>query len=211
MKKMLVIALAVVLALGMIGGAFAAFSDTETSSGNTFTAGTLDLDINVLSSTCSDAGKITINEQANGLNDSVVFSNLVPGDSGKLIWTFTNTGSINGQLDVQYQGVLDYDGLNTEPEMVVEGSGITATTPGELNDSMNLSTRYLLNGVQQPYTWSGKMSICTPTWTHADSFPKPIPAHGVYVMEWTWSIPADVGNNIQGDTFTINLKMFLNQ
>jgi predicted ribosomally synthesized peptide with SipW-like signal peptide len=44
-KKFLILALAIVLALGMIGSAFAYFTDTATSSGNTFSAGTLDLKI----------------------------------------------------------------------------------------------------------------------------------------------------------------------
>ena len=43
MKKILFAVMAVVLCLGLMGAAFAYFSDTETSSGNTFTAGTLDL------------------------------------------------------------------------------------------------------------------------------------------------------------------------
>lgn len=43
MKKILFVLMACVLCIGLVGGAFAYFSDTETSSGNTFTAGTLDL------------------------------------------------------------------------------------------------------------------------------------------------------------------------
>ena len=45
MKKFLMLAMAVVLALGMMGGAFAYFTDVETSTGNTFTAGTFDMKI----------------------------------------------------------------------------------------------------------------------------------------------------------------------
>jgi predicted ribosomally synthesized peptide with SipW-like signal peptide len=43
MKKLLFVLMAVVLCLGLVGGAFAYFSDTGKSEGNTFTAGTLDL------------------------------------------------------------------------------------------------------------------------------------------------------------------------
>jgi spore coat-associated protein N len=46
MKKILFIVMACVLALGLMGGAFAYFSDTESSTGNTFTAGTIDLALN---------------------------------------------------------------------------------------------------------------------------------------------------------------------
>ena len=46
MKKILFTVMAVVLCLGLMGAAFAYFSDTETSTGNTFTAGTIDLAVN---------------------------------------------------------------------------------------------------------------------------------------------------------------------
>jgi predicted ribosomally synthesized peptide with SipW-like signal peptide len=43
-KKILIGVMSLVVVLGLVGGgAFAVFSDTETSTGNTFTAGTLDL------------------------------------------------------------------------------------------------------------------------------------------------------------------------
>jgi predicted ribosomally synthesized peptide with SipW-like signal peptide len=45
-KKILFTVMAVVLCIGLVGGAFAYFSDTEESTGNTFTAGTLDLKLN---------------------------------------------------------------------------------------------------------------------------------------------------------------------
>jgi spore coat-associated protein N len=210
LKKILGVLMAVGLALGAVGTSFAFFEDTETSTGNMFTAGTLDLDNTVtVESNCP--GKVTINEGANGLNDNVVFANLAPGDSGKIIWTLENVGTIDGILDVLYQGVNDYDGVNTQPEITIEGIDITATTPGELNDNMTLDTAYFLNNVQQSYTWHGNMSICTATLTHANSFPEPLPAGSIYRMEWSWSIPSGVGNIIQGDTFELNFFMSLTQ
>jgi len=205
--------MSLVVVLGLVGGgAFAYFSDTETSTGNTFSAGTLDLTYNI-TYTYSGAGTVIVTPlgagvESNGVNSQVIFANVAPGDSGEIVWTFTNAGSLPGRLDVRYQGVNDYDFVNTEPELNVE-PGALPGTPGELNDNMTLSTSYWLNGIQQSYTWSGLMSICTPTWTHADSFPKPIPAHGVYEMRWVWTIPSTVGNIIQGDTFTLNLDMSL--
>lgn len=202
--------MAVGLAIGAIGTSFAFFEDTETSTGNLFTAGTLDLDCTVtVESNCP--GKVTIIEGANGLNDNVAFANLAPGDSGKIIWTLKNVGTLDGILDVLYQGVNDYDGVNTEPEIVIEGSTITATSPGELNDNMTLDTAYFYNGVQQAYTWHGTMAICTPTLTHANSFPEPLAVGDNYTMEWSWSIPAGTGNIIQGDTFELNFFMSLTQ
>jgi len=45
MKKLLVIIMSVGLVIGLIGGAFAYFTDVETSTGNTLQAGTLDIQI----------------------------------------------------------------------------------------------------------------------------------------------------------------------
>lgn len=45
MKKILLSALAIILAMGLMGSAFAYFSDTESSTGNTFTAATLDCEL----------------------------------------------------------------------------------------------------------------------------------------------------------------------
>jgi predicted ribosomally synthesized peptide with SipW-like signal peptide len=45
MKKLLFVLMACILSIGLIGGAFAYFTDVETSTGNTFTAGTLDMQI----------------------------------------------------------------------------------------------------------------------------------------------------------------------
>jgi hypothetical protein len=44
-----------------------------------------------------------------------------------------------------------------------------------------------------------------------DNLPKPLPAGSVLVVTYNWSIPTTVGNIIQGDTFTLNLTMSLDQ
>lgn len=49
MKKLLLSGLAILLAMGLMGASFAYFSDTETSEGNTFTAGTFGLELDGLS------------------------------------------------------------------------------------------------------------------------------------------------------------------
>ena len=47
MKKILGLSIAVLLVTGLVvGGTLAYFSDTETSTGNLFTAGTIDLEVN---------------------------------------------------------------------------------------------------------------------------------------------------------------------
>ena len=202
-----------VLVLGLVGaGAFAYFSDTETSTGNTFTAGTLDLVV-VTTGACSDVGKITVNEQGDGLNDSVVFANLAPGDSGSITWTITNTGSLPGDVMIHRTMTNDVDGVNTEPEMAIE-PGATASTPGELDDNMWLSSTVTIDGTTTftptPYeNWMWLEGTYGPD--QFDNLPKPLPAGSVLVVTYNWSIDSGVGNIIQGDTFTLNLEMTLSQ
>ena len=90
MKKILFTLMTVVLCLGLVGGAFAYFTDTATSTTNSFTAGTLSID----------------NSQITG---AVAFTipNMAPGDvTGDYVVTILNDGSINlGWLgDWQFTG-----------------------------------------------------------------------------------------------------------
>ncbi len=79
MKRVLFGIIALVLSLGMIGSAFAYFSDTATSTTNTFTAGTLSIDDSELTTATS----LTIN-------------NMAPGDiTDPISFIIRNNGSIN--------------------------------------------------------------------------------------------------------------------
>lgn len=115
MKKILGLTIAALLVMALVGGGtWAYFSDVETSSDNTFTAGTLNL-TNTITGT---GAKSTTTEQADGLNDKVVFANLAPGDSGTITWVLENTGSIAGTLNID-STVTFADVDDNEPELAV--------------------------------------------------------------------------------------------
>ncbi len=90
----------------VIGGTIAYFSDTETSSGNTFITGTLDL-------------KVDDNDDPNVVH--VTLSNMKPGDdSGYYKWVLKNVGSLPGILSVTFGTMNDQEnGINT-PESIAE-------------------------------------------------------------------------------------------
>lgn len=93
MKKILLAIMAIVAAVGLVGGAFAYFSDTETSTGNTFTAGVLDLALSADGSSYPNPFSGTIATE----------SNMVPGkDYGPYDVYFKNVGSIKGYVDVNF-------------------------------------------------------------------------------------------------------------
>ena len=94
----IVLAMVAVLSTGAI---YAYFNDTETSSGNSFTAGTLDLKIN------GDDG---------GFPATFTASNLAPGSHGNVKMTVSNVGSVGGSLVAEVQNVANDKGTTPEPE-----------------------------------------------------------------------------------------------
>ena len=91
MKKILGLTIAFMLLIGMGGiGTWAYFQDTETSTGNVFAAGTLDLKTN----------------DVDGVTQTLYASNLKPGDSVPGSITLKNTGSVAGStLDLAFSYV----------------------------------------------------------------------------------------------------------
>ncbi|WP_277555482.1 TasA family protein [Halobaculum limi] len=96
-------------ALGTVGvasagagaGTFALFSDTETSSGNSVQAGTLDLTL------------------GNGGSATLTASEVAPGDSGVSALQVNNDGNLDGSLDVNVSNVTPID-RNPEPEQSLD-------------------------------------------------------------------------------------------
>ena len=126
MRKILFSALALALVLGLAGaGTLAYFSDTETSSGNTFAAGTLDL-------------KVDGQDDANVVH--VTLSNMKAGDdSGYYKWVVRNAGTLPGKLSVTFSQMQNDENGVTEPEQAAESQPY-ASPDGELG-------QYLLPGV----------------------------------------------------------------
>jgi len=104
--------MACALCLGLVGGAFAYFSDTETSYGNTFTAGTLDL---------------TVDDQDDPNVVHITLSNLAPGWEHTYIWVLKNVGSIDGVVTACFSlsGAGEAENGTNEPEGIAEASTFT--------------------------------------------------------------------------------------
>lgn len=107
-KKILLISVFVIgiLALSIGWGTYSLFSDTETSSGNIFTAATLDLEVG-----SSPVMVITLN-------------NMKPGDdTGYYKWILKNVGTIPGKLSVTFSAMINDDNGLTEPESACDTTG----------------------------------------------------------------------------------------
>jgi predicted ribosomally synthesized peptide with SipW-like signal peptide len=93
-----------ILALGIGWGTHSLFTDTETSSNNTFTAATLDLTVD-----------------GPGFSAPITLSNMKPGDESVYYkWILKNVGSIPGHLSVTFGTMDDEENGINEPEGIAE-------------------------------------------------------------------------------------------
>lgn len=116
-KSFMIIA---VISIFAVVAARAYFSDSETSDGNTFSSGTLDLNVD--------------GDNTNVVKFNIV--NLIPGDQGGAVYRLKNVGSIPGYLDFHDIVVTNQENGLLDPE--TEAGDITPGT-GELQDLMSYS------------------------------------------------------------------------
>lgn len=111
MKKVLGLSIAALLLIGLVvGGTFAYFSDTETSAGNLFTAGTIDLSVN-------GANPWTDTIDAN-------LSDLKPDESADAAAiTLTNAGTNPMDIWMKITKTAVANVSSNEPELVEDAAG----------------------------------------------------------------------------------------
>jgi len=195
----LVAVLVLMLAL-LIGGLYGTFDDEETSVGNVFTAGTLNL-VSVISGS-GFTDNVVVNEQTDGINDNVTFGMVMPGDNGTITWTLTNDGTVDGTLALVSTVVCSENGLN-EPETLDDPDGLGDGT-GELDDLI-LCTLYI-DGADA----SGEISLAAMEAFLNDTGLLDAGQTVVYRLDWRIDNVA-TGNELQSDTAQIDITFTLTQ
>jgi predicted ribosomally synthesized peptide with SipW-like signal peptide len=142
MNKRILISLSVigVAAAIAVGGTIAYFSDTETSVGNTFTAGAIDLKIDNESYVTNEDGVLAYSQNTSwGLKDLgetelfFDFSDLKPGDIGEdTISLHVNSNDAWACMNIALTGTPEND--QTEPETEVDFT--TGDDEGELQNEL---------------------------------------------------------------------------
>jgi predicted ribosomally synthesized peptide with SipW-like signal peptide len=188
MKKLFLglITIAVVTGL-MVGGALAYFNDTETSSSNTFEAGSLDLKVG-------------------GYDDPYVetlfaVTDAVPGSDGSREVSIANQGTIDGTATIQLNVTIDDDVDLTEPELALLPPDTMAD--GELDENLRIT---ILVGTSPIVNNQPLSAINGATYT-LDA----LPADGSMLVTINWSVPSSTGNIIQSDTCSFNAVFTLTQ
>jgi predicted ribosomally synthesized peptide with SipW-like signal peptide len=139
MKKILGLSIAALLVIAMVaGGTFAYFQDTETSTGNSFTAGTLDLKL--------DGGDINVVK--------FTVTNANPGESGHNFWTLHNAGSLQGYLNLSGISVVDIENPTYGEFQDVTGTPFVSGSVTTTADTTHLddSTKSWATGAWVGYT-----------------------------------------------------------
>ena len=168
MKKLLGLTIAALLIMGLVGGGtWAYFSDTETATGNTLTAGTLNLQVGA----------------ADSMTDKITLSNKKPTDNGNAAtWLTKNLGSLQGNFSVATGAVTNDENTITEPE--IQYSDVTDDpNGGELGgllkiafwmdvdkDSTWSSGDYYLTSAPAKVSWADGTTLPTAAYELVNSF-----------------------------------------
>ncbi|NMC09240.1 hypothetical protein GYA44_02860 [Candidatus Microgenomates bacterium] len=196
MKKLLISFLVLGLtSISAIGATTAYFSDTEISSANTFTAGTLDLQV----------------DNQNSVVKSFTVEGMKPGDSyGRKYFRLKNTGTLPGVPKICLTNVQN-----------IESTGITEYesdgVPGELGANMELivdtNGYWLMTSGQKFNTFIDRC------WTPSNPADAEFAASGSDVLDpneemifgIALNLPTSTGNSIQGDSLLFDLEFTLTQ
>jgi len=215
MKKIIISLSIMAMVAGIVIGATGAFfSDTETSTGNTFTAGTIDIaidgqnpwsesyDIGDLKP--SETGYITFNIQNVGQN---------PVNISKRIYSMVGTGGSSGVC-----------GVSSEPEFIAEGGTFSDTgdcQTSEWNEIDNVQTKIIYdlsvevwkNGSktwwQTIYSDSDNLSLTDVYGIDGANYVElgMLPVGAEMIVKQSYHFDADAGNEYQGDGLTFDMEI----
>jgi predicted ribosomally synthesized peptide with SipW-like signal peptide len=212
-KKILGLSIAALLITALVaGGTWAFFSDTETSSNNQFSAGTLNLKL-------SDSDQTDVD----GVTASFGGSTLKPGDTvGPSTVTLKNTGTITANhVDIKFQNTVTD---NSSYDVADLGTNIadmsTVLTVSALSyGSTNLLTQTVPGTFDNAYIEAadnagnndGIITLNELNNVIIQGLAAPAANNGTSVFSITVTIATTVGNGIQGDLVDVTVTFGLYQ
>jgi predicted ribosomally synthesized peptide with SipW-like signal peptide len=190
-KKLLFTVMACVLCIGLMGSAFAYFSDYETSTGNTFTAGTIDIDIDGANPCILPLGTL---------------DDMKPCTVGYINFTINNVGANEVEVWKQlYDVVCDENGI-IEPEQ----DWYDDENGGVAKNDIDTVILYDLtvDGTNVIEETDGlHISDVASYWIYLGT----IAPGGHMDVEQSYHMEADTENWAQSDTMTFSIELFAQQ
>ena len=186
MKKVLMSLFSIAVVSAMItGGAVAYFSDTETSTGNTFTAGTIDIEI------CPVDGQIveTITEDLD----------LKPCETGYIDFTVTNTGTNPVVVWKHLGNIVCTGGIETDAELEANPGGQKHNIDTVIEYDLEVDGVVIFS-VDDGLTVSDIASMWMPLGTLAPD--------ACMKVKQSYHMKADTGNWAQGDIMTFDIDIY---
>ena len=198
MKKIF-LSLAIIIAVSSFSFILtkAYFTDKKTSNGNTFTVGTLNLEVG---------------DSQNNQVEPFVISNLGNGEiTGQKVWKLKNTGSLPGQLFININNILNNEnGCNTPESEVDQTCNNPGVGEGELGNV--ISANFYINNVSKisvPLNENGVKTL-SDYWNNNTNVLVLEPNQEVELkIEWFES--SFYGNEIQSDSLSFDLNFSLQQ
>lgn len=181
------------------GATTAYFSDSVTSNGNSFAAGTLELNVD-------------------GAHTNVVkfnVANMRPGNQPKGSYALANVGSLTGYLDIESISITDTENGCNAPETTAGDT--TCDNPGigqgELSSLLGLTLFVDRNGdgwysVGDSYIYNGMANAIAGSYDLNEQINAGSGTKIVAILNW-WSTPGD--NLAQTDSMTIDMTFELAQ
>ncbi len=190
MKKIVGLTITLMLFFGMTGiGTWAYFQDTETSTGNVFAAGTLDLKT----------------DDVDGVTQTLLATNMAPGDTvGPTTIILKNTGSVTGEtLDLAFSYTESDGSSNPSNESVDATAAMVEVTMLNYGGPSILGTITDVNANTYIDIYDLKNDDL--------SGQSGIAASSTKDFEIAVVLRTETGNSFQADGITITMSFTLNQ
>jgi predicted ribosomally synthesized peptide with SipW-like signal peptide len=222
MKKILFALMAVALCLGLMGAAFAYFTDVETSVDNVMTAGTLDMQIQDNNEGPTDnpvSASFSISDLAPGdtfTTDPVIFSNAGSIDIryifGKFDVTSVTEPGMAQQIVLLSYGQWSSNGawVGAGDETLVDGYWVESFNAANANAYLNywgLTEDGSISLADLEAGTPAGESVKTGMWFFDNSSPTniPLPVSGTAALRFTFQFLPTATNEYQGDSVTFDV------
>lgn len=185
-KRKLAIALLAVAIVGVLSGGavYAYFSDTESTPGPKFTAGTLDLELTPGGS----SGTVTVQT-----GDEHVY----PGYSKTANIELKNAGNIGGTLTVTINNINDLENGIVEPEADLDQTSDKGELSGSIYVTIKEGDNTLVDNILLKEV--------------SDKDLGDLAAGETKELTFTYTVSTDAGNEIQSDSATFDVEFTLKQ